>query len=135
MGREERICLEIDVCHDADGCARGIKDGGWVSVTGPESNSRARMKAFVTERVGEGVAWMPFHLAGWYEGTDLRPMYPKGADPILLGESVNTLTTYGYDPSTGMPEPKALFVRSRRRKWCRPQHRLQCLRHRPQKRE
>jgi hypothetical protein len=23
------------------------------------------------------------------------------------GESVNTLTTYGYDPATGMQEPKA----------------------------
>ena len=29
------------------------------------------------------------------------------ADPIVLGESVNTLTTYGYDPATGMQEPKA----------------------------
>jgi formate dehydrogenase major subunit len=93
--------------NPADASERGIKDGGWVWVTGAESNSKTRVKAVVTERVGKGVAWMPYHFAGWYEGTDLRSKYPKGNDPIVLGESVNTLTTYGYDPATGMQEPKA----------------------------
>jgi formate dehydrogenase major subunit len=99
--------------NPADAGERGIKDGVWVWVTGPESNSRARMKAFVTERVGKGVAWMPFHFAGWYEGADLRLKYPQGTDPIVLGESVNTLTTYGYDPATGMQEPKATLCQIR----------------------
>src|SRR5207302_1116866 len=71
-----------------------------------ESNSRAKMKALVTERVGKGVAWMPFHFGGWLAGKDLRGNYPKGSDPIVLGESANTITTYGYDPATGMQEPK-----------------------------
>jgi formate dehydrogenase major subunit len=93
--------------NPADAAARGIRDGGWVWVTGAESNSRTRVKAQVTERVGKGVAWMPYHFAGWYEGADLRSKYLKGNDPIVLGESVNTLTTYGYDPATGMQEPKA----------------------------
>ena len=99
--------------NPADAFARGIKDGGWVWVSGAESNSRTRVKAFVTERVGKGVAWMPYHFAGWYEGADLRSKYPKGADPIVLGESVNTLTTYGYDPATGMQEPKATLCEIR----------------------
>jgi hypothetical protein len=34
---------------------------------------------------------MPFHFAGWFEGVDQRSKYPKGADPIVLGESVNTI--------------------------------------------
>jgi len=34
------------------------------------------------------------------------PQYPKGADPIVLGESVNSITSYGYDPVTGMHEGK-----------------------------
>jgi formate dehydrogenase major subunit len=93
--------------NPADAAARGIKDGGWVWVTGPENNSKARVKALVTERVGKGVAWMPFHFAGWFQGVDQRPKYPPGADPIVLGESANTVTTYGYDPVTGMQEPKA----------------------------
>src|SRR5260370_12374578 len=90
-----------------DAAVGGIEDGRWVWVFGPESSSRTRMKAMVTERVGKGLAWMPYHFAGWYEGADLRAKYPKGNDPFVLGESVNTLTTYGFDPATGMQEPKA----------------------------
>ena len=99
--------------NTSDAAERGIKDGGWVWVTGAESKSRTRVKAFVTERVGKGVAWMPYHFAGWFEGADLRSKYPKGSDPIVLGESVNTLTTYGYDPATGMQEPKATLCQIR----------------------
>jgi formate dehydrogenase major subunit len=90
----------------ADAQDRGIKDGAWVWVTGAESSSKARMKALVTLRVGKGVAWMPYHFAGWFEGVDQRSKYPAGADPYVLGESANTITTYGYDPVTNMQEPK-----------------------------
>ncbi|HEY0440686.1 MAG TPA: formate dehydrogenase subunit alpha [Xanthobacteraceae bacterium] len=99
--------------NPADAAQRGISDGGWVWVTGPMSNSKARMKALVTERVGRGVAWCPFHFAGWFQGVDQRSKYPMGTDPIVLGESVNTLTTYGYDPVTGMQEPKATLCQIR----------------------
>jgi formate dehydrogenase major subunit len=92
--------------NPADAAARGIKDGGWVWATGPENNSHARMRALVTERVGQGVVWMPYHFAGWFQGVDQRSKYPAGADPIVLGESMNTLATYGYDPVTAMQEPK-----------------------------
>jgi formate dehydrogenase major subunit len=93
--------------NPADAAKRGIENDTWVWVTGAENNSKTLVKALVTERVGKGVAWMPFHFAGWFEGVDQRDKYPKGADPIVLGESVNTLTTYGFDPVTGMQEPKA----------------------------
>lgn len=106
---QQDMFIEI---NPADASDRGIKDGGWVWVTGA-ANSRAKMKALVTERVGKGVAWCPFHFAGWFQGTDQRDKYPKGADPIVLGESVNTLTTYGYDPVTGMQEPKATLCQIR----------------------
>jgi formate dehydrogenase major subunit len=106
---QQDMFIEISPADAAD---RGIKDGGWVWVTGA-ANARARMKALVTERVGKGVAWCPFHFAGWFQGTDQRDKYPKGADPIVLGESVNTLTTYGYDPVTGMQEPKATLCQIR----------------------
>jgi formate dehydrogenase major subunit len=92
--------------NPADASARGIVDGGWVWVTGPENGSKAKVKALVTERVAAGVAFMPFHFAGWFQGEDQRGNYPQGADPIVLGESVNTVTTYGYDPVTGMHEGK-----------------------------
>jgi formate dehydrogenase major subunit len=99
--------------NPADASARGIEHGRWVWVTGPESSSKTKVKAFVTERVGKGVAWMPYSFAGYFEGVDLRSKYPKGSDPIVLGESVNTLTTYGYDPATGMQEPKATLCQIR----------------------
>ena len=89
-----------------DALERGIKNDAWVWVTGAESNSKARMKALVTERVGKGVAWMPYHFGGWLQGVDLRSRYPKGSDPYVLGESANTITTYGYDPVTNMQETK-----------------------------
>ena len=101
---QQDMFIEINT---ADAAARGIKDGGWVWVTGAENGSRAKVKALVTERVGKGVAWMPYHFGGWFGGKDLRGNYPAGLDPIVLGESANTITTYGYDPATGMQEPKA----------------------------
>jgi formate dehydrogenase major subunit len=99
--------------NPADASERGISDGQWVWVTGPEGGSKARMKAMVTERVGKGVAFMPFHFAGWFMGEDQRGRYPKGADPIVLGESVNALTTYGYDPVTAMQETKVTLCQIR----------------------
>src|SRR5580700_6710520 len=100
---QQEMFVEIS---PADAGDRGVKDGGWVWVTGAENGSRAKVKALVTERVGKGVAWMPFHFGGWLGGEDLRDKYPKGTDPVVLGESANTITTYGYDPATGMQEPK-----------------------------
>ena len=99
--------------NPADAAERGIKNGQWVWVFGPENNAKAKMKARVTERVGKGLTWMPYHFAGWFEGVDLRSKYPQGADPIVLGESANTLTTYGFDPATGMQEPKATLCQIR----------------------
>jgi formate dehydrogenase major subunit len=107
---QQDMFIEI---NPADAAERGITDGAWVWVTGAENSSKARMKALVTERVGKGVAWMPFHFGGWYEGIDLRDRYPKGFDPYVLGESANTITTYGYDPATGMQEPKATLCQIR----------------------
>jgi formate dehydrogenase major subunit len=93
--------------NPVDAAERGIKDGGWVWVTGAESNSKAKVKAVVTERMGKGVTWMPYSFAGWFQGVDQRGKYPKGNDPIVLGESMNALTTYGFDPATGMQETKS----------------------------
>jgi len=88
----------------------GVKNGQMVWVYGPEGG-KVRVKAWVTERVGPGVAFMPFHFGGFFEGNDLRSKYPPGADPYVLGESVNTATTYGYDSVTQMQESKTTLCR------------------------
>lgn len=108
---QQEAFIEI---NPADAAERGIKDGAWVWVFGPaDTKPRIKVKALVTERVGKGVTWMPFHFGGWFQGVDQRSKYPKGADPVVLGESVNTITTYGFDPATGMQEPKATLCQVR----------------------
>jgi formate dehydrogenase major subunit len=88
----------------------GVRDGAQVWVEGPEG-AKVKVMAMVTERVGEGVAFMPFHFGGHLEGVDLRDKYPDGADPFVLGESSNTAQTYGYDSVTQMQETKATLCK------------------------
>ena len=99
--------------NPADAAERGIQDGAWVWVT----RCRIRFEG-ADEGAGHGARrqgrdWMPFHFAGWFQGVDQRSRYPKGSDPIVLGESMNTLSTYGFDPVTGMQEPKATLCQIR----------------------
>jgi formate dehydrogenase major subunit len=88
----------------------GVRDGEMVWLESPEGG-KVRVKAMVTERVGVGVAFMPFHFGGMFQGQDLRAKYPDGADPYVLGESANTAMTYGYDSVTQMQETKASLCR------------------------
>ncbi len=88
----------------------GVRDGEQVWVEGAEG-AKVKVMAMVTERVGEGVAFMPFHFGGHLEGEDLRGKYPDGADPYVLGESSNTAQTYGYDSVTQMQETKATLCK------------------------
>ena len=105
---QQNMFVEI---NPADAAGLGIKDGQNVWVYGPEGGSKARVKALVTERVGKGVAFMPFHFSGHWQGQDQRSKYPPGADPVVLGESANQITTYGYDPVTYMQETKVTLCR------------------------
>ena len=83
----------------------GARDGQDVWVHTPEG-AKIKVKALVTRRVQPGVAFIPFHFAGEYQGKDLRNKYPQGSDPYVLGESANTAMTYGYDSVTQMQESK-----------------------------
>ncbi|ATG36636.1 putative formate dehydrogenase H [Phaeobacter piscinae] len=96
--------------HPRDANNIGVRDGSQVWVEGPEGG-KVKVMAMVTERVGEGVAFMPFHFGGHYQGEDLRDKYPDGADPYVLGESANTAQTYGYDSVTQMQESKCTLCK------------------------
>ncbi len=89
----------------------GIKEGDQVWVEGVAPAGKVKVAAMITERVGQGVAFMPFHFGGHFEGKDLRDKYPEGADPYVLGESSNTAQTYGYDSVTQMQETKATLCK------------------------
>ena len=88
----------------------GVRDGAQVWVEGPEGG-KVKVMAMLTERVAPGVAFMPFHFGGHFQGEDQRSKYPEGADPYVLGESTNTAQTYGYDSVTQMQETKATLCK------------------------
>jgi formate dehydrogenase major subunit len=94
--------------HDA--AQLGAKTGQFVWVETP-SGARLKITAMVTARVPQGLVWMPYHFGGWWMGEDLRPNYPAGAAPIVLGEACNTGWTYGYDAVTMMQETKVSLCR------------------------
>lgn len=104
---QQTMFVEI---NPADASRLGIGESDWVWVHGPEGG-RVRVRALVTERVAPSVVFMPFHFSGHWQGQDLRAAYPPGADPIVLGEPCNGITTYGYDPVTYMQEAKVTLCR------------------------
>jgi len=106
---QQQMFVEI---NQADANDRGIRDGQWVWLEGPEGG-RIKIVAMVTPRVGRGVIWTPFHFGGWYEGEDRLAHYPEGTAPYVRGEACNTATTYGYDSVTQMQETKATLCEIR----------------------
>ena len=104
---QQNMFVEI---NPFDANQANVRDGEMVWVHSPEG-SKVKVMAMVTERVGRGVAFMPFHFAGHMQGEDRRSKYPAGADPYVLGEACNTAMTYGYDSVTQMQESKVSLAR------------------------
>ena len=100
---QQDMFVEINI---SDANNLGIREGEMVWVESPEK-SKIKVKAMTTERVGKGVAFLPFHFGGHFQGKDLRSKFPEGSDPYVLGEAANTALTYGYDSVTQMQETKA----------------------------
>ena len=88
----------------------GIRDGADMWLHSPEGG-KVLVKAMITERVGAGVVFMPFHFGGHWQGKSLRDKYPPGTDPYVLGEAANMCGTYGYDAVTQMQETKSTLCR------------------------
>jgi formate dehydrogenase major subunit len=102
--------VEINTQDAAD---RGIRYWDHVWVRTP-TGARLKLRAMVTERVGSGTTFVPYHFAGWWEGIDRLEKYPPGMAPIVRGEAVNTATTYGYDVVTMMQESKTTLCQVER---------------------
>jgi len=96
--------------NPVDANNKGIRDGEDMWVYSPEGG-KVLVKALITDRVAEGVAFMPFHFGGHWQGTSLRDKYPAGTDPYVLGEAANMCLTYGYDSVTQMQESKVTLCR------------------------
>ena len=140
---QQDMFIEI---NPSDASERGITDGGWVWVTGAEYSSKARMKALVTERVGKGVTWCPFHFGGWYPGRRSARQLSARHRPDRAGRErqhahdLRLRSGHGHARAQGHPLSGSCGLRRRnhgsyeislRR---RPLHRVQRLRHRLQER-
>jgi formate dehydrogenase major subunit len=99
--------------NPADAKNQGVKNNDYIWVETP-AKVRIKVRAMLTERVAPGVAFMPYHFGGWWEGKDLLDKYPEGAAPYVRGEAVNTATTYGYDSVTMMQETKVTLCKFER---------------------
>jgi formate dehydrogenase major subunit len=110
LNPEMYIEVHPKLAHDV-----GVRHGEWVWVETPEDMdgkpSRVKVKVKVTKRVGPDTVFLPFHWGGVFEGKSLAPKYPEGTVPYSLGESANTVTTYGYDRVTQMQETKTTLCR------------------------
>jgi formate dehydrogenase major subunit len=96
--------------NPADAAQIGVKVGDFIWIQTP-TGANLKMMAMVTQRVPQGLVWMPFHFGGWWMGEDLEKHYPEGGAPAVRGEAVNTGWTYGYDAVTMMQETKVSMCR------------------------
>jgi formate dehydrogenase major subunit len=104
---QQNMFVEINISDAND---LGIREGSMVWVESPEK-SKIKVQAMLTERVGRGVAFLPFHFGGHFQGEDRRSKFPEGSDPYVLGEAANTVMTYGYDSVTQMQESKVTLCK------------------------
>ncbi len=86
-------------------------DGGDMLVVSTTDRGSIMVRARVTHRPNEGETFLPFHWGGILRGRSLEEKYPEGTVPYAIGESVNVITSRGYDVETQMQETKAAMVR------------------------
>ncbi|WP_336036917.1 molybdopterin oxidoreductase family protein [Halobacterium yunchengense] len=89
-------------------------DGGDLVVVETTNRGSVLVKARVTRRPNAEETFLPFHWGGVFQGEDLLDEYPDGLAPFATGDSVNSITSPGYDVETQMQETKAAMVRVRK---------------------
>jgi formate dehydrogenase major subunit len=87
----------------------GVEGGDLVVVSTTDRGS-VLVKARVTNRPSDREVFMPYHWGGVFQGESLEDKYPDGHAPIAIGDSVNSITSRGYDVETQMQETKAAMV-------------------------
>ncbi|WP_254545759.1 formate dehydrogenase subunit alpha [Halomarina pelagica] len=89
-------------------------DGGEFVVVSTTDRGSVLVKARVTHRPRQDEVFLPFHWGGVYHGKSLEDRYPEGTVPYAIGDSVNIITSRGYDAETQMQETKAALVKVRK---------------------
>ncbi|KPN31037.1 formate dehydrogenase, alpha subunit [Halolamina pelagica] len=92
-------------------------DGGDLVVVSTTDRGSVLVKARITPRPGHGPEeeeiFLPFHWGGIAKGESLLEKYPDGNEPFAIGDSVNFITSRGYDVETQMQETKAALAKVR----------------------
>jgi formate dehydrogenase major subunit len=102
----EMFCdINPDLAADHD-----IKNGSMMWVHSPEG-TKIKVRARYSYSVSPDRIFLPMHYAGYFQGEDRTAHYPEGTKPYAVGESANTVTNYGYDIITQLPETKGGLCR------------------------
>nr|WP_276234729.1 formate dehydrogenase subunit alpha [Halosegnis sp. DT85] len=86
-------------------------DGGDMLIVSSTDRGSILVKARVTDRPNDSETFLPFHWGGVFKGQSLEDRYPEGTVPYAIGDSVNAITSRGYDVETQMQETKVSMVR------------------------
>lgn len=96
--------------HPELAAKHGIKDWDFVWIHSPEG-TKIKVRARIVPSVKPDMIFLPFHWAGHMQGVDMTGNFPDGTKPYAVGESANTVTNYGYDIVTQIPETKGGLCR------------------------
>ena len=99
--------------HPELAAKHGIKNWDFVWVHSPEG-TKIKVRARIVLSVKPNMIFLPFHWAGYMQGVDMTGNFPEGTRPFAVGESANTVTNYGYDIVTQIPETKGGLCRIER---------------------
>ena len=99
--------------HPELAAKHGIKNWDFVWVHSPEG-TKIKVRARIVPSVKPDMIFLPFHWAGYMQGVDMTGNFPEGTIPFAVGESANTVTNYGYDIVTQIPETKGGLCRIER---------------------
>ena len=99
--------------HPELAAKHGIKNWDFVWVYSPEG-TKIKVHARIVPSVKPNMIFLPFHWAGYMQGVDMTGNFPEGTRPFAVGESANTVTNYGYDIVTQIPETKGGLCRIER---------------------
>ena len=96
--------------HPELAAKHGIKNWDFVWIHSPEG-TKIKVRARIVPSVKPDMIFLPFHWAGHMQGVDMTGNFPDGTKPYAVGESANTVTNYGYDIVTQIPETKGGLCR------------------------
>ena len=88
----------------------GLRDGDMMWLHAPQG-TKIKVKAQYSLTVTPDRIALPYNFAGVMQGVDLSANYPEGTKPYAIGESSNTITNYGFDIITQIPEFNAGLCR------------------------